>query len=321
MREYSLGKKILNKLCHDEAIEVEEASLLMDPAVIALEDLIHCADQITKRNFRNKITLCAIYPAKVGLCSGDCAFCAQSVYHNCEIISVQVADLDEDIILENAKELWKQGIRHYSLVTSGETLLEREFARILHMFVKLKEETNMGLCALLGILTAERAKRLREAGLSRYHHNIETSSSFFGEICSTHSYEDKMETINIAKKAGLELCCGGIIGMGEDASQRVEMAFAIRDIGPDSVPINILHPIPGTRLQQQKPLLGEEILRTISVFRIILPDTVLKLAGGRERAMEGKEQLGYKAGINSLLAGNYLTTKGKNSEKKFRFRI
>lgn len=291
---------------------------IMNPELTSLETLLLLSQQVTQSNFGNQMSLCAIYPAKVGLCSGDCAFCAQSVHHNCEITPVRVENLDEEKVLYHGKKLWEMGVRHYSLVTSGETLTDEEFEEILRLLTRLKEETNMGLCASLGMLNAKRAKNLKAAGVSRYHHNIETSSSFFKEICSSHSYEDKIETINLARQAGMELCCGGIIGMGETPRQRIEMAFAIKDLDVDCVPINILNPIPGTRLERQEPLSVEEIIRTIAVFRMILPDKILKFAGGREQAMGGKEEIGYKAGINSLLVGDYLTTKGDTIREEIR---
>jgi biotin synthetase len=316
MSKTSAAKQILEKALHGKGITPEEANILMNPDFTDLNKLMETANQLTLSVFSNKISMCAIYPAKIGLCSGDCAFCSQSAHHNCDISPVNVSDLNENEIIENAKNLWKSGVSRYSLVTSGEYLTDTEFDHICQIFTNLGKETKIGLCASLGGLTAERANKLKSAGVSRYHHNIETSRSYFPKICSTHSYDDKIKTIGIARRTGMEVCSGGIIALGETAEQRVEMAFALKDIDIDCVPINILNPIAGTRLENQSPLSADEILRTISVFRLILPHKTLRFAGGREKALGSEEYRGYTAGINSMLVGNYLTTQGKAFEEE-----
>ena len=302
---------VLEKVLAGQALMVEEAMILLDPKLTPLDELMRTAKTITHRHFGNEISMCAIYPAKVGLCSGDCAFCAQSAHHDCDVSAIEVSALNEDEIIENAKELRRLGVSRYSLVTSGEELTDAEFDRVLYIFQRLNKETKIGLCASLGSLTLARAVQLKKAGVSRYHHNIETGRSFFPQICSTHSYDDKISTLNIVRQAGLNICCGGIIAMGETAEQRVEMAFELKELDVDCIPINILNPIPGTRLENQRPLDTNEILRTIAVFRLILPDKILTFAGGREKALGSDEYSGYAAGINSTLVGNYLTTSGK----------
>ena len=297
-------------------ITVEEAHILMNPQLTKLDKLMEASALVTRNSFGNVISMCAIYPAKVGRCSGDCAYCAQSAHHTSDVTLVNVNELDENEIVDNAKELWRLGVRRYSLVTSGECLTDTEFEGILHIFDRLHKETKIDLCGSLGSLTPDRATKLKTVGVTRYHHNIETSPSYFPNICSTHTFEDKLATIRIAQEVGLELCCGGIIGMGETPSQRVEMAFALKEIDMNCVPINILNPISGTRLEYQNPLSVDEILRTIAVFRLILPNKVLRFAGGREKALGKEEYRGYVAGINSMLVGNYLTTKGKPFEEE-----
>lgn len=308
----NMVKRILDKVVCGKDITVDEANILINPELTDFNELIQKANLLTRCAFGNEISMCAIYPAKVGLCSSDCAFCAQSAHHNCDVAHIQVGALDESEIINNAKELWRQGVQRYSLVTSGERLTDTEFDRILHIFQRLSKDTGIGLCASLGSLTTDRAVKLTDVGVSRYHHNIETSRSYFLQICSTHSYDDKIRTINIARQVGMEICCGGIIAMGETSVQRVEMAFALKELNVDCIPINILNPIPGTRLEYQKSLNTDEILRTIAVFRFILPNKVLKFAGGREKALGSDEYRGYAAGINSMLVGNYLTTGGKD---------
>lgn len=314
MIKEDLTKQILDKIASKKAIELEEAKTLMDPYIVPLDELIRISNDITRRNFGNKIDMCAIYPAKVGRCSGDCAFCAQSSHNKSNVETVRTSELNDEDIVENAKELYRLGVRHYSLVTSGEYLTDAEFDKIMEIFRKIKIETQIGLCASLGKLTLERATRLKAVGVSRYHHNIETSRSYFAKICSTHSYDDKIETINIAHKAGLEVCCGGIISMGETAEQRVEMIFAIKEMNVTCVPINILNPIAGIRLENQELLNTDELLRTIAVFRLVLPDKPLRFAGGRDKVLGQDEYLGYDAGMNAMIVGNYLTTEGKSFE-------
>jgi len=288
-----VARKILDKVANGTTIEFEEAKILMDSNITPLDELIRTSSTITRRNFGNKIDMCAIYPAKIGRCSGDCAFCAQSVHHKCDVEIINTNELNDNDIVENAKELYRLGVRHYSLVTSGEYLTDAEFDKIVAIFKNIKREAKIDLCASLGTLTFERAVRLKEAGVSRYHHNI-------------------------AHQAGLEVCCGGIISMGETAEQRVEVAFAIKEMNVTCVPINILNPISGTRLENQALLDTDDILRTIAVFRLVLQDKSLRFAGGRDNAMGKDEYLGYDAGMNAMIVGNYLTTEGKSFEEEMR---
>lgn len=311
------SKHILEKAWLGKELTLEDANTLIDPALTDLYELTRVSGAVTRRHFGNKVEMCAIYPAKVGLCSGDCAYCAQSAHHKTDVMLVAVNELNDDEIVANANELWRQGVSRYSLVTSGECLTDEEFAHILHILNRLDKETEIGLCASLGSLTMERALMLKDVGVSRYHHNIETSRSFFSCICSTHTYDDKLETLAVARQAGLEICCGGILSMGETPKQRVEMAFVLRDLNVHCIPINILNPIPGTRLEKQQILSVEDIMRTIAVFRLILPNKPLRFAGGRESALGESEYAGYAAGINAMLVGNYLTTPGKPIEQEF----
>lgn len=305
------AREILQKAENGKAVTLQEAEVLLDPQQTNLEELIQTAGKLTRKHFGNEIGMCAIYPARVGRCSGDCAFCSQSAHHSSNVASVGVEDLDEDAIILNARELYRCGVRRYSLVTSGESLTDAEFERIVHLYERLSEESEMELCASLGSLTRQRAVRLKQAGVTRYHHNIETSRSFFPQICSTHSYDDKLTTIQLARAAELQVCCGGILGMGETPKQRAEMALALKELDVDCIPINILDPIPGTRLADQKPMPTDDILRTIAVFRLILQHKALRFAGGRTKALGQQEYRGYEAGINAMIAGNYLTTSGK----------
>ncbi len=306
---------ILEQVINGHILEGDEARLLL-PDSVPLTELIHAARAVTRKNYGNTLEMCAIRAAKVGRCSGDCAYCSQSAYHKCDIQETDLKDIVPDEIVANALRLQEVGVSRYSLVTSGEQLSESEFEHILKIYQRLHSETGLKLCASLGSLSEERAKRLVEAGVTRYHHNIETARSFFSAICTTHSYDDKLNTILIARKAGLEICCGGILSMGETLEQRMEMAFALRDLDVDCIPINILNPIAGTRLEKQQLLSADEILRTIAIFRLILPNKTLRFAGGRQNAMGNEEYKGYEAGINALMVGNFLTTDGKDVESE-----
>ncbi len=266
-----------------------------------------------RKHFKGKETLlCMIVNAKSGLCAEDCKFCAQSIYYSCDVETYPLLKAEE--ILERAEEAKKKGAHMFGIVTSGKKVEdEKEWDTILSAVKKISE---MGIkpCASLGFLDEENAKRLKDAGLFRYHHNLETSKTYFPFICSTHSYEEKLQTIRNAKKAGLSVCSGGIIGMGESLSDRIEFALQIREADPDSVPINILNPRPGTPLAQVKPPTPMEILLTISIFRFLLPDKDIKLCAGKEIHLRQLLPLALVAGCNSLMTGNYLTTRGRDPD-------
>ena len=219
------------------------------------------------------------------------------------------------MILERARQMEASGVKSYSLVTAGRGVTGKDFEKILEIYTTLQSQTSLKLCASLGILNEEQLKRLKDLGVTTYHHNLETSRSFYRQICTTHSYEERLATIKAAQKAGLSVCSGGIIGVGETWRDRVEMAFELKELGIDSVPVNILHPIPGTPLEKQPPLSREEILKTLAVFRLILPRVMLRLAGGREYALGDCLPTALQSGVNALLVGSYLTTSGQTIEK------
>ena len=311
-----MKKQIIERILDGNIPTMGESLMMMNPGFMPLTELIHTANAITKQHHGKHLKMCAIHAVKIGRCSGDCAFCAQSAHHKCDINIVEIGDVCSDEIVTHAMDLQKHGVARFSLVTSGERLSDSEFERILQIYRRLHDETGIGLCASLGGLDEKRAQALVACGVTRYHHNIETACSFFQNICSTHSYADKLETIRIARTAGMEVCCGGIISMGETPEQRIEMAYALRELDVDAVPINILNPIPGTRLEQQPLLSIDEILRTIALFRLIMPHKTLCFAGGRQNAMGNEEYSGYEAGINALIIGDFLTTHGKDLKEE-----
>ncbi len=302
----SILRKIENTLDEGQHITFEEAIELVETE-IEDEELFLLADKLCKKNKGNRVELCSIINAKSGKCSENCKYCAQSGYYNTEVQSYPLISTEE--VLKRARENEKDGVHLFSIVTSGGSLSSEDFGKVLGMISVLKKETSLMLCASLGSITFQQAVKLQQAGLSTYHHNIEACREYYKEICDTHTYDDRIITIKNAKEAGLEVCCGGIIGMGESMKQRIKMAFEIRELGIKSFPINILNPIKGTPLENTERLKPFEILRTISIFRLIMPYTSIRYAGGRISLGEYQSK-GFKSGINAMMVGNYLTTVG-----------
>lgn len=257
----------------------------------------------------NRVDLCSIFNAKCGLCPEDCKFCAQSTHNDADITPYPL--MDEEEILNMALMMQEEGAARFCIVTSGKETANEDFERILSAIKRIRRETSLSICISLGTLTAETAHELKKAGAARIHHNLETSEGFFKNVCTTHTYAEKIRTIQIARAAGLEVCCGGIIGMGELAGDRAELAFTLRELDVDSIPINILNPVAGTPLSGAKPLTPMEVLKTIAVFRLILPQKNIRVAGGREQNLRDLQCLCLLAGANGLLLGNYLTTPGR----------
>jgi biotin synthase len=243
-----------------------------------LYELFVSANLIRKKFRGNKVDLCSIVNAKSGACPEDCSFCAQSAHNKSD---VKVYPLfDKEKIMNAAVSAKKYGVRRFCIVTSGKKPSERELNKICSFINKLKE---LGLlpCATLGMLDVKHLKQLKDAGLNRYHHNLETSESFFSEICTTHTYRDKIKTIKAAKSLGISICSGGIFGMGESWEDRIDLAFALKEIGVDSVPINFLAPVNGTPLGSKELLDPMEALKIIAIYRLILPESEIRICGGR----------------------------------------
>lgn len=299
-------KNIENKINQGQMISFKEAKELAEGEVES-EELFSLADKLCKENMGYKVDLCSIINAKSGRCSENCKYCSQSGHYNTDVQNYSLIGMDD--VLKMAKENEKEGVHRFSIVTSGGSLTEKDFENVLSMLLALRKESGLKLCASLGSITYEQAFKLKQAGLSMYHHNIETCREYYKEICDTHTYDDRIQTIKNAMRAGLEVCCGGIIGMGESMEQRIKMAFEIRELGIKSVPINILNPIKGTPMENAKRLEPSEILKTISMFRIIMPDASIRYAAGRISLGE-QQQKGFEAGINAMMVGNYLTTVG-----------
>ncbi|HBG49977.1 MAG TPA: biotin synthase BioB [Cyanobacteria bacterium UBA9971] len=277
---------------------------------LPLEELIDISSKLTQQNFKNKVDFCSIVSAKTGKCGENCKYCAQSSHYRTNIETHPLISLDE--VKKCAISARESGVTKFSIVTSGRKPDSRDFEELLKMMSLLKEMDGFTVCASLGILEEKELLELKKAGLERYHHNINTCKSYHNEVCTTHSYQERINTINLTKKCGLEVCSGVIIGMGESRQQRAEMAAELAELKPVSVPINFLHPIEGTPFEIHTDAIDEEeILRTIAIFRIAMPKTELRYAGGRALRFSPKyQELGLKAGISGVLVGNYLTTIG-----------
>jgi len=277
----------------------------------AVYDLFAYANSVRDRYHGNKVDLCSIVNAKSGSCPEDCSFCAQSAHNKTEAAIYPL--LNKDRIISAARSAQEKGVKRFCIVTSGKKPSESELAEICSFVSDIRE---LGLlpCATLGILNIDELKRLKDAGLYRYHHNLETSEAYFSEICTTHTYRDKIRTINAAKAVGFSICSGGIFGLGESWEDRIDMAFALKDIGIDSVPINFFTPVSGTPMENREQLDPLEALMIIAIYRLILPEAEIRVCGGRPQTLRDLNSQIFLAGANGLLLGNYLTTSGRNPD-------
>lgn len=280
-----------------------------------LDELIKMSSEVTEENFSNEIEICSIVSAKTGKCQENCKYCSQSVHNKAKIDVHELLSVDE--IKKAALNAKENGASRFCIVTSGRAPEGEDFEKIIEMIKEVTDIDGLHSCCSLGILEEEHVKRIKEAGVERYNHNINTAESYHNQICTTHDFKDRIKTVKLIQKYGIEACTGVIIGMGESREQRIEMALELKELNPKSVPINFLNPIEGTPLEGFESKIGEEeILRTICIFRIILPKSLLRYAGGRmTRFSEEYQKLGIKAGINALLVGNYLTTTGSSPQE------
>ncbi|MFH1367559.1 MAG: biotin synthase BioB [Elusimicrobiota bacterium] len=286
-------------------IEPAEAKSLLKED---LSSLLFGAELIARHYKTDRINFCSIVNAKSGACSENCGFCAQSAHHKTKV--EKYALLDDKRLSAALSKSVKDGASCFGIVTSGRKLTDKDIDRICS-FVSKNKNRKIRISASLGDIGKDGLRKLKKAGVSRYHHNLETSESFFPRICTTHTFADRIRTAGNVKKAGLELCCGGIIGLGEKPGQRIELAFALRKLGADSVPINILNPVRGTPMGKRERMAPEDILRTIAVFRFILPDKDISVCGGREINLGKYQPWIFSAGANGMMVGGYLTTPGR----------
>ena len=261
---------------------------------------------LLQKHFRgNHIDLCTIVNGRSGRCSENCKYCAQSAYHHTGVEEYPLMSKEE--LFRHAKANQEGGANRFSIVTSGRALSGKEFETVLEAYKEMNDTIH--LCASHGILTEEQLQKLYEAGVRQYHHNIETSKRYFPEICTSHTYDDRIKTIKLAQKAGLTVCSGGIIGMGETWADRIDMAISLSELNIKSIPINSLMAIPGTKLEGMPPLSGDDILRTIALFRFINPEADIRMAAGR-KLMPENGATAFKAGASASITGNMLTTSG-----------
>jgi biotin synthase len=304
-----MATRIIQK---NEAISREQALELAAADPEQTLDLIACAGKIRRHFTPGPVFKCAIVNAKSGLCSEDCAFCAQSAHHR---TGAEIYDLLGAGHLEaEGLKAAASGATHFSIVTSGTALTDKDIDTVCRVASRLRTKTGLTLCASPGMLDLNAALKLKAAGVSRYHHNLETARSYFDAICTTHDYDDDINSLEVAKAAGLVVCSGGIFGMGESWSQRVELAFTLKELDVDSVPINFLNPIKGTRLQDHPKLPPLEALKVIALYRFIHPRKDITVCGGRETTLGDFQSWIFAAGANGLMVGNYLTTRGRSME-------
>lgn len=275
-----------------------------------LNELVAKAEKITKENFKNEIEVCSIISAKTGKCSENCKYCAQSIHNHTDIVCHPLLEVEE--VYKAALKAKENGATRFCIVTSGRNESGEDFKKILKMIKAVASIKGIHCCASLGLINEEQIKQIKEAGVERFNHNINTSKAYHKEICTTHNFEDRVNTVKAIKKHGLEACTGVILGMGETREDRVDMALSLAELNPETVPVNVLNPIKGTLMEgYEDKITEEEVIRTICIFRIAMPKTILRYAGGRKtRLSKEMQQLGLKAGINGMLSGNYLTTKG-----------
>lgn len=296
MKEKVLSGELLGR---EEAISLAEAPL---------EELREAANEIREKRCGNGFDICTIINGKCGRCSEDCKYCAQSShYHTSCTESYPLLSTEE--LLAGAKYNEERGVLRYSIVTSGRRLSDREVDRVCESIRRIKEETSIEVCVSFGLLDEEQFRKIKEAGASRVHCNLESSARYFPEVCTTHTYEEKIQTLKAAKRAGLSVCSGGILGLGETMEDRIDMVLTARELGVKSIPMNLLNPIPGTPYENNRPLTNEEACRCAALFRFLIPDASIRLAGGRGLVGD-KGEACFKSGANAAISGDMLTTAG-----------
>ncbi len=304
-----LARQVLSDIIPDKA----HALTLVENAREDFDDLMYWSNKIRVRNFGSCVRVCSIVPGRLGGCSEDCKFCAQSARYKTDIGPARYTSNEE--ILHAAEQARNSGIKNFGIVYSGRTITDDELDRVCSLSERISQKNGMDLCGSFGILTPSQAVRLASAGLKRYNHNLETSADYFHDIVTTHDYSERVETINNALDAGLGVCAGGIFGIGESLSDRIEMAISLRELGVDMVPLNFLHPIPGTPLADSPPMSPRQILTTIAMFRFMLPHADIKVAGGRVLNLGDMQSWIFKAGATAIITGNYLTTSGRDAQQ------
>lgn len=301
---------ILNKVLDGKDLLFEEAIALLDTKRDDLHLLMHVADTLRRRYCGNKIDICSLINAKSGLCSEDCKFCAQSSHYDTSCSVYPLLGIEK--IVAKAKEAKSWGATSFCIVISGEGPNENEFDKIKKAISRIIKEVGIKVDCSLGSLQIGMARALKELGVDRYNHNLETSEDFYKHVCTTHPYKNRMSMIGMLKDVGLSPCCGGIIGMGEAPEDRIKLAFNLKKSNIKCIPVNILNPRKCTPFENIEVLSPFEIIKTIAMFRLILPDATIKIAGGRESSLRDMQGVAFMAGANGMIIGGYLTTEGRS---------
>lgn len=293
-----------NKVIYGNLLGKQEVMHLIDAP---LEELCNAANEIRKRFCGNAFDICTIINGKSGKCSEDCKYCSQSSFYATETETYPLRDAE--VMLEQAKYNDERGVLRYSIVTSGKRLNEEEVDKVCQSIRSIKKNTNIEVCVSFGLLKEEQFCKIKEAGATRVHNNLESSRRYFEKVCTTHTYDEKIETLKAAKRAGLGICSGGIMGLGETMEDRIDLAFTVRELGVRSVPVNMLNPVLGTPYAHNKKLTTEEMRRIVAIFRFIIPNASIRLAGGRG-LMPDKGEACFCSGANAAISGDMLTTSG-----------
>lgn len=301
----SIVETLKQKIYHGGVISKEEALMLSEAP---LRELTKAADEIRQRSCQNGFDLCTIINGKCGRCPEDCKYCAQSAHYHA-VCPESYPLLSTEELVKDAKKNEEKGVLRYSIVTSGKRLSDQEVDQVCKSIRAIKKETSIQICVSFGLLKEEQFQKLKEAGVSRVHCNLESSARYFKEICTTHTYEEKIETLQAAKRAGLSICSGGILGLGESMEDRIDMVLTARDLGVTSIPMNLLNPIPGTPYEHNRPLDNDEACRCAAIFRFLIPSASIRLAGGRG-LLEDKGKACFQSGANAAISGDMLTTAG-----------
>ena len=306
--------KLADRVLAGEPLTADDALAVLDAPEVEILDLLGAAYRVRHQYFGRTVQLYFLMNAKSGLCPEDCGYCSQSKRSTAEIPKYNL--LHRDQLLAGAAAAAQRQAKTYCIVISARSPNERELSAVEEIVPEIKRQFNLHVCACLGLLNDEQARRLKACGVDRVNHNLNTSGEFYSEICSTHTYQDRLDTLRAVRSAGMELCSGGIVGMGESPPDVVNMALELRELGVQSIPVNFLNPIDGTPLAGRQDLTPLYCLKVLAMFRLVNPDREIRIAGGREMHLRSLQALGLFA-ANSIFVGDYLTTKGQLPEEDY----